>query len=272
MARREGAGGGVPGGRRGARRARGQAQRDGARLGTGWRRGGAAVEQRCGGAPPPPPTPPPPPPPAPAPRGGGGAGGGGGGGGGGGAGGGGGPPPTPPTPRPPPPPPQKKGFLGALQHIIGGYDSGVTGGVFAFKPFLHKFYPGGLGGGGRGAAAARRFSHEATPQAGALAARSHKPPALAPTSPPDLATRAASSPYCTCEAQRGAGAMLCARRVARGRGWGAAGPRRARRATTAAAVRPSPAWTPSLPHPLAPRAPQRCHPRHHHLHRHLLPL
>lgn len=33
------------------------------------------------------------------------------------------------------------GFLGALQHIIGGYDSGVTGGVFAFKPFLNKFYP-----------------------------------------------------------------------------------------------------------------------------------
>lgn len=46
------------------------------------------------------------------------------------------------------------GFLGALQHIIGGYDSGVTGGVFAFQSFLKKFYP-------------------------------------------DLASRAASSPYCT---------------------------------------------------------------------------
>jgi hypothetical protein len=39
--------------------------------------------------------------------------------------------------------PHTSGFLGALQHIIGGYDSGVTGGVFAFKPFLNKFYPGG---------------------------------------------------------------------------------------------------------------------------------
>ncbi|RMZ57654.1 hypothetical protein APUTEX25_001854 [Auxenochlorella protothecoides] len=33
------------------------------------------------------------------------------------------------------------GFLGSLLHIIGGYDSGITGGVFSSTTFLEKFYP-----------------------------------------------------------------------------------------------------------------------------------